>query len=408
MTEKVLAPGDLSDHYVTIDGTDITNFVMFCHVYQDIFTPFWTAQLGIADANSQIMNLPIKPGSELKILIGTDAPKPCGGKKEFSFVVFKISQRHVEKQEVQSYVVHGITKQFFTNQKKRIQRTFKLKPPVEIVGELCGSLGGSLAESDSDPTLYDLLIPNWSPVIGIEWVSRFAKKPDGGADFLFYQSDLSSFKWKSLDSMFGDQCGLELIHMQPHIRSKHNEDPESFVNMESVDFIVEHDAGKNMQTGYYANTLLTHDIINKTRCETTFTFGEDIGQDKAMKPFSGQVFSDAKNSHISFQPDHPGLFPGENPENTHKLWAGSRKTNIPKLDENRLVVSLAGFACGWQWLGKACMVMLPSHQDQNKGEIYDKYLKGDYLIMAIKHVVSYGSYKVFLELGKKRLDTPYS
>ena len=405
---NVQGPGDLSYNSVTIDGNDVTNFVYQTHIFQDIFTPFWSAQILIADTQNLIMNLPIKPGSKVNITIETTGVEnPCSGKKKFSFYVYKISDKQLIKQETQSYIIHCISKEFFENQKARIQKTFKSQTPTTIIKDVISKMGASLGDSDIDPTTYNIIIPNWSPVVTIEWLCRLARKGKA-ADFLFFQEDDSKYKFKSLNKMFSDSSGLTLKQMLPHVRSNnHNEDEDAFVNIEAYEYIQQHDSAKNFQTGYYANTVIQHDIINKKLITTPFTFGEDIPEDLKKKPFSGDIFEHAELSNQTFAPAHPGLFDGASPLDTLPQWMGSRKTNMMKLEENRLLVTVPGFACGWQWLGKACTVELPSHQDQDKNITLDKYFKGRYLIAAIKHVIGFGRYQMVIELNKKRLEKSY-
>lgn len=400
----IMAPGDISFFEVRINGEDVTNFVMNTQLFMDIFTPFWTCQLLFADGQNLLMNLPITVGSVLTVEAETNAPMPCSGRKLFKYIIHKIENRKMQKQENQTYILHGITQQFFANQKTRVQKSFVNMTPIEIAGQLVAAMGGGLGRTDNDPEKYDLIIPNWSAVPGIEWLCRFAKIPDKkAADFLFWQQDDGVFSFRSLEKMFKDKIGLKLRQMQPNLRSNnHNDDAESFVNMESYEFLESHNSGNKLQAGFYANTILTHDIINKTMEFTKFQMGDDIQEDQQKKNFKGESLTDLYQSHISYTPDHPGMNSGVNPENTHKDWTGSRKTNMMKLEENRILVTMPGAICMWNYLGQTCEVKLPSHQDLVEID-YDEYMKGDYLVMAIKHSIGFGHCKSYLELGKKRL-----
>lgn len=408
MIENTMYPGDLSFHEVLIDGFDITQFTAYTHVFQDIFTPFWSAQIAVADSQNLVMTLPIKPGSKVEITIETNAPKPCTGRKKFIFYVYKVSDRTMQKGDTYTYVLHCVTKEFFQNQKVRVQKSFQRRSAPEIAAEVVGNMGGSLAQMDNDPNKYDLIVPNMSPVATVEWLSKFAKVPNGGADFQFYQSDMGGFKFRSIEKMFKDRSGLELKQVNPNIRDNTNkENDDGFINVERYEFIVHHDGVRNLQTGYYANTTLTHDIVNKSFGATSFNYGDDIPEDAKKKPFDSPMFEGAELSNLTFRPMHPGAMNGTTPNDTQGEWMGSRKTNQTKLEENRLVATVPGFVCGWEWLGKSVYIELPAHQDLDESVITDQYFKGDYLITAIKHAVGFGKYNLILELGKKRLDRPY-
>ncbi len=401
--------GDLKKHSVSIDGKDITNFISVAHVFQDIYTPFWSAQVLFIDTNNLLMNMPIKPGAKMEIYLESDFPTSQAGSKKFVFYVYKISDRAVHKQESQSYILHGISNEFWNNEKVRISKAFSGKTPDEIVNELVQNIGGTLETADIDPLSYDVLIPNWSPITGIEWVTRFTKSAMGGADFVFYQSDTSKYKFRSLEKMLTDRSGIEFRQVNPNTRTtgSTSEEEETFFNIEKYEFLHQHDAVRNMQTGYYANQILTHDIISKTITTTDYNYGDDIPDDAMKAPWDSHLFKDAELSNISYFPVHPSIRNGVTPEETVTNWAGSRKSNLMKFEENRLVAQVNGFGKMWEILGKSVNIQLPSHQDIDETQINDKYYKGNYVVTAIKHAISFGKYRAVLELGKKRLDKPY-
>lgn len=410
MTEKsTIIPGGIKYFQLLVDGVDITTLAIKTDIFQDIFTPTWSAQILFSDTQNQLMVIPIKPGSKVDITVETDAPQPCPPKKKkYTFYVYKISDRIMYKQEHQGYILNCVTEEFFKNQKSRISLSLKRKPCDEMVSDVIGELGGTV-ESDTDPNLYDVIIPNWSPFTAIEWIARFTKIPDGGADFCFFQSDIDGkFKFKSLEKMFTDRTGVTLRQKNPNMReNSQKEDEDSFTNIEKYEFLSQHDTIRNFTTGYYGNTLLTHDIINKTITHTPFNYGDDISEDASNKPFDGKFFEEANDSHITYFPMHPGIASGLTPEETQFDWVGSRKTNVMKLEENRLVISIPGASCSYEWIGKQIYIELPSHQDVEKNQPLDKYWKGDYLVVAIKHTITSSKYELTIECGKKRLDQPY-
>lgn len=354
------------------------------------------------------MNVPIKPGSEITITAETDGKKPCSGKKKFTFYVYKISDRMLVKQETQGYILHCVTKEFFINQKVRISRSFKGQTPNNIVKQVGSELGMNIS-ADADPTRYNLIVPNWSPITAIEWVSKFAKQDGGGADFVFFQADMGAFKFKSINRMLGDDTQLQFKMRNPNTReNSHKEDEDVAVSIEDYEFLTHHDSIKNMTTGYYGNRMLVHDLLGKKHRFTDFNYGDDISADAKKKPFDNDFFDKANASHISYAPFHQNSDYGITPNETQEEWLGSRKTNVMKLEENRLLIKLPGFICRYEALGRKCEVQLPSQQDIDQAESLDKYFKGEYLITAIKHTFTQARYSMTFELGKKRLNNRYA
>lgn len=402
------APNDIKYFNVKADGIDITGMVVQADIFQDLFMPTWSCQIGFSDTQNLLMNIPIKPGTEIVIIAETDYPTP--ELKTFKFIVYKISDRMQIKQEHQGYLLNCVSKEFYTNQKVRVSKSLKNQTPDSMVSTICSEYGiGSVVASDSDPKSYSVIVPNMSPFVAINWISRFAKNPSGGADFIFYQADTGSFKFKSLNKMLVDRSGVKFKQVNPNmLGDDRNHKMENFLNIEFYEFLTQHDSMNNFAAGYYGNKVISHDIYNKKFDESTFAYGDDIAADKNNKPFGGEQFDDVYDSHIVFQPMSTNGA-GANiqlPPDTHMDWLGSRKTNVMKLEENRLVMTVPGSVSHYKLLGKQVDVELPSHQDHDEAEYLDKYMKGSYVVIAIRHTFS-DSYKCTLELGKKRLEKPY-
>lgn len=409
MAKNQSQPGEIKDFNVKADGVDITSMVMSLDLYQDLFMPTWSCTVTFSDTQNLLMNIPIKPGTDIEIKLETDYPE--NKSKVFKFSVYKISDRVQIKQEHQGYILNCVTKEFFINQKTRISKSFKTSSPPSMVSIIVDQFGlGEMSELDSDPTVYSAIVPNMSPFAAINWISRFTVGTSGGADFLFYQSDHGEFKYKSLDKMFTDRSGIKFKQLNPNTFDKSSNVPdENFLNIENYEFLTQHDSLNNFAAGYYGNSTVSHDMYTKAIKRNQFNYGDDIPLDAEKKPFDGPYFDNANDSHFVYQPvSLNGMGNGITlPADTHESWLGSRKTNVMKLEENRLVMTVPGAVSHYELLGKQVDVELPSQQDADDGQYLDKYLKGSYVVAAIRHHVTTTEYKCVLELGKKRLDKAY-
>lgn len=405
---KTLFPGDIGKHEVKIDGTDVTNFVFVTQIFHEIQSPFWTAQLGFMDTQNLPMTIPIKIGSEVKITVETNAPKPGSGQAKYEFLVYKISDRTIEKQETMGYVVHCVSKELFENAKKRISKSYKEKTPPDLVREFVKEMKGSLDKQDSDSNKYSVIIPNWSPVAAIEWVCKFSQNSSSGADFFFFQSDKAKFNFRSIEKMLKDKAGEKLKQVHPNARSSlGSENQDGFINIEEWHVLESHDAVRMSSAGYYGSKRIKHNIIDKTLEDDEFAYGDDCGEDMSKAPFDTGVFTGFEDSVIAYAPEHPKMYEsGDSIMDNLKDWWGSRLSSIQKLESNRSIAMIPGYAKAWEWLGKSIEVQLPSHQD-HKSERFDEYLKGDYLVVAVKTIVTNGRCRTALELAKKRLEKPY-
>ena len=399
-------PNDLKTFRIQANGVDISSMVLAVDIFQELFNPSWSSQIAFIDTQNMLMNIPINPGTEISITLETDYPN--NESKTFRFVVYKISDRVMIGQDQIGYFLNCVSKEFFSNQKKRVSKAFKNMTPGDIVSTILNDNSlGSLENVDVDAQRYTTIIPNMSPFAAINSIVRFTTRD--AADYWFYQVDDAKFELKSYNEMLVNRSGVEFKQLNPNLLDDSNKNvPEDhFFNIESFEFVQHHDSMSNYAAGYYGSKILKHDIHTKSFSEHVYNYGDDIPSDKSYAPFNTAQFSGAQDSHITFAPMNSGLF-GENittPSDTSEDWIQSRKSNVMKLEENRLVATVPGVVGHYKLLGKQVNVQLPSYQDIDESELLDKYLKGSYVVTAIRHVISSDSYKIILEMGKKRLES---
>jgi len=386
-------PNEIGYFNITADGVNITSMMVQCDIFQDIYSPTWSCQILFSDTQNIVMNVPIVPGTLIRIIAESDE------RKVYDFIVYKISDRNQQKQEHQIFRLHCVTPEFFTNQKARVSRGFQTKSPSSIVSTIISESGlGSIEDADTDSNNYTVIIPNLSPFSAINWLSRFAISSSNGADFSFFQSDVGKFKFKSLEKMFKDRSSVVFVQQNPNVTA----DDDNFFNIEYYEFISQHNSINNFAQGYYGNTVISHNILDKTFDELTFAFGDDIPDDKTNKTFNGTHFDGAELSNITFHPIAPDSS-ATRPADTYDVWMQSRKSNVMKLEENRLVITVPGVTSHYKLIGRQVDVNLPSQQDIDEAEYLDKYMKGAYVVAAIRQTFTTDFYKCTFELTKKRL-----
>jgi len=399
-------PFGFHSYTVSIDGSDVSNLISAFDVFQDIFSPTWTANLVIIDSINIQINQNVNVGSKVNIKIETDGRKPCDGVqgKSFNFVIHSISDKILFKKETYGYNVKLVNEAQITDFKKRVSKSFKKKKAEQIVKNVIQEEMNGSVESDSKEGTYDIIIPNLSPISTVNFVSKFAKKQNKEADFIFFQTDENKYKFKSFDSMFTDGIGgdFKLIHKEANYNITSGEENEdSFQKIQKYAFVSQLDGLRNMASGFFGSKTITHDIINKKIVEEEYKYGQFSPSDKSGKPYTGSVFNDAGNSVISYMTVHEDMTSSKSFHDDSKNWEGSRRSSVLKLDTNRLVVEIPGGICWWQTLGKMIQVELPA---QESNDDLDKYYTGQYVVMAIKHTISGNAYAITMELGKKRLN----
>lgn len=396
--------GDVKSFQVMAGSVDITNAVTTANIWQDIYTPSWSAQLGVQDTVGLIKEIPLTQGCDITIKVETDLGNDLlDGIKTYEFVLYKISDHVLRKSKHQAYVLHLVSREFLKNQGVRVSKHYSKTADQIVQSVISDYLGGSVTTTGATHKV-DVIIPNWSPFVSASWLCKSAIN-GSAADYVFFMKDSGSFQFTPVEQMYSsNSSGLTFIQRIADIRDNSgNIDLEKIIAIKG--YSVEHyDGMSNLVGGYFGSTTAHYDFVQKRWGKKEFAFGDDNGADGGKKGFKGEFFEAAKDANISFVPHYEKLF-GDNKSiyDSSDDWSGSRKSSVMKLEQNKLFVQLPGGASYWKFLGMSCNVDLHSQEDLS-GEEYDKYFKGQYLITAIHHYFDSDVYTVNLELVKKRLE----
>ena len=406
LVTKAAACSDLQKFEVTMEGEDISGFVTQASIFQDVFFPVWTCELIMQDFNNLIMNMPIIPGKKLSITIKTKVCSDLDGEKTYDFVVSHIKDRQFQNWMNQTYTLVCMTDKMFENQGERVSKAFIKKKPDEIVKKiLTDGLGISNVECDSCDNKISVIIPNISPIHGVNMMAKFATK-DKISDFLFFQTDTEKYKFKSFEKLYGEDCGYKFKMKVNHLREDDGNEKEDYcLTFFDYQFIEHVDGLFTASSGLGASKLVEFDYVKKKWCEKEYKFSEEVGSDRSKAPWDGKL--EKPNSNIMFMPKHPGMHETETALDYTEEWESSRKNNLLKMEMNKLIIQLPGGVKIWETLGKSCELEMPSQQDE-EGEKYDKYFKGKYFIAAIGHIITGTAYYTNLELIKKRTEKKMS
>lgn len=403
LVQNSSAYSDIKKLEVIIDGNDVSQSVTHVSIFQDVFFPVWTAEFIIHDFNNLIMNIPIKPGTNISVTIKSELSCELDGEKKFEFTVSHIKDRQFQNWMNQTYTLTCMTDKMIENQGERVSKSFNKKKPDEIVKSILkDSLSISDVESDSCDNKVSIIVPNISPIHAVNLMSRVATK-DKAADFLFFQVDDEKYKFKSFEKLYKEESGYTFKMRVNHLRDEQgNTEDDGALAFFDYQFIEHVDGLFTISSGLGASKLVEFDFISKSWSEKEYKFSEELSEDREKAPWDSSL--EKPNSNIMFMPKHPGMHESETILDFTGEWENSRKNNLLKMEMNKLIIQIPGGVKIWEALGKTCEIEMPSQQDETEGEKYDKYFRGKYFIAAISHQVSGTSYFVNIELIKKRMN----
>lgn len=396
INEKSVIPGDLRLLEVKIAGKDVSAAVTDCQLYFDLVGGMWTAKIYFEDSTNLLTTLPIKSGAPVKVKASTKFSSIGDDTKEFEYVVYNITDK-VEQNHMQyTYVVHCACAPFLIDQKTRVYKFYEGNAGAAVAGIAQEFLSVRIGDTRTPEGDVRFITPNWTPMATIAWAAKWALY-DGKADYMFFQTDNSTFAFMPISVMYKDNdSGVKFIQRPSGIRERgeYKDDPATtFIAAQQAPY----DALKAGLNGYFASTNMTFDFVKKTWKEEKFVHGASEGGENE--------FSGMEESHMSFTPSHDVMYEGkENIFATFKDWTGSRRSELMKLDREKLFVQTPCAVGAWKWLGKFVKVDLPSMEDMTS-EQYDPARKGKYLVTAVALMLNKADAVTNYELAKIQLES---
>jgi len=394
MANTQAQPNQYKNISIKVNNIEISSLLYTLDIYQDIFTPVPSAELVILDSMNIQQNNNVIAGKTINIVLESDIP--IKGKFKVEMVIYSISDKLLIKKGLYGYKIHLCTPQQFIDIKSRVSKFYSQLTTFNIVTDIINiNKLGKVSSNIINHINYDIIIPNMSPFIAIEWLSKFTLNNDNIADYVFYFND-GEFKFNSFSEMFNQDKSIEFYHRETGYRDNdQKEDEQSFYRIQKYNIIRQVDILRNLSTGQIGNTLINVDNINKTiKVDNYKNTIKSITYDD-------EILKNGENSVVAINLIHDNLSKGRTTINTTSpLWKSNRKINQFMFDSNLIMIDVAGNVNINKLLGKICKVNFPTN-DEQKNTINDDIFKGKFLMSAIKHHITQNEYKNVVELCKR-------
>ena len=319
---------------VVITSVDGTQFVMTSTVgafsyYEDIFTPFVSANMVVVDSGQNLIgNLPIQGGE--RVIFTLDNVK--GEVVEYELYVYKVYNRVVDKNR-QMYNLALLSKEAMTNEAARVTKKMKAHPEQIVSDVLTTNLGVQEDKIFAETSKFKMsMFPNGrKPHAIIQSLmartvpksSKFKKgggvedaqpggelgasatKASGTAGYLFFQN-ADGFVFKSMDLLcsdgsdtFGGSAPVAEYYSRP---AAGQSSESAFNTIESYKFTDEIDIIDKLNNGIYSTHMCYFDLSSQKYEEynydmkTTFNNMSHLGSQTSVPKYQKDL--SAKPSRI--------------------------------------------------------------------------------------------------------------
>ena len=305
-----------------------------------------------------------------------------------------------------------------------------------------GGLEKASTRGEYNENIITVLVPGWSPLKLINWLCKRAIRPEtGNADYLFFET-VNGFNFASLSQLAEYHVAQDYVQSISPVRppgdARSRDIDLEFRTFERYSISDSFNMLKHTQNASFASRLITHDIVTKKIEEHTYDYlersapppisGANIPisttqyhknlEDYPILPKNSILPKQAKVNTL-FYPKHTNLqsqdtFVKKKETDIHSdKWLQERLSNLGVMGHVKVVISVPGDTGqippgGGGWLksrsvGDVVNLHLPSVEHDPSDFEADPYLKGKYMITAIRHIISLEEYKLEMELSKDSL-----
>ena len=282
-----------------------------------------------------------------------------------------------------------------------------------------------------EPTIgmYDFVIPRLKPFEAISWLSTYARpKATGtvGADMLFFETK-NGFNYRSLQSMFKEPIYGTYRYQAKNIEDSIQDFQEKTITVLDYEFVKTYDALEDINSGTFANKLISIDPLARTFKTTEFNYKDyfekkktsSLNKNDVLVPLKNRLgktqnesfdsrikvlTSNASQNQLQYVKNIPGSVAKdiaiENYIPLRTAQLGLANYTVVKIT----IPGDPGITAG-RTIEFNLLTLKPS---TNKKEL-DRYYSGTYLVSAVRHIISSGGvYQTVLEITKDSSPTAYS
>ena len=430
LTTGIRFPQDYSIANLTVlsavGAFDLKNIRVELSYHEDLFNNAASGYVMLTEAMNYIETLQLNGTEFLRVTFSATGAEDTAVDKLFR--IYKLDKKKLEGNlNTISYCLYFCSEEMLLNEQYKICKAY---PGSTISNNVKDILDNYLQVQSYNVQEtagnYDFIIPTLKPFDAINFMSVYARPANGhpGSDMVFYE-DKSGFNFRSLQSLMGSPVYRNYTY------NPKNTDPTN-LNADMFDVLTyeimnSFDTLHGINSGAFANQLISADILTRTKRVTNFDYGayqsdkntiqlNDYPLINRYKNRNGDetnqasgsmlklIFSNFNENDSSYVKNVQDTSPTAVAHNIYaETYVPFRTAQLALSNYTRIKVSVPGDSN--LTVGLVVGFSLNSVNPLNDGP--DKFYSGNYLVTGVRHLIS-NRYITVLELAKDSVTTPYA
>jgi hypothetical protein len=401
---------------------DVKNILVELSYNEDLFTNSASGYLMVADSTGYIEKLNMNGNEFIRMTFGkVDSSSNIIDK---IFRVFKVAKRTPENEgNTETYSLYFCSEELVISEQHKVNKSYKAKDittnVIDILQNYLKVPKNKLGMIEQTLGVYDFIVPNLKPFDAINWMSTYAR-PDAkkyGADFLFFE-DKFGYNFRSIQSLIAQPTYNTYSYNPKNINQTMT---DKVYNVSTYEIMDSYDTLGAINSGIFANQLISVDPLLRRYKITNFDYGAysqaakklnnspitnnfknrfDEGINQTPQAVTKLIFSNSNQTDSNLVKTKGGV--------AHDIFAETyvpyRTAQLPLLNYTRVKLSVPGDP--GLTIGRVISFNLLS-KDAIKKEP-DGFYSGNYLITAVRHLLTIHKYTTILELAKDSTVNMYS
>ena len=443
-SQSLLTAGDIEIIEVKIINSageefDVKLYLAELNLFEDMFRPGLYGNMLMIDANNLAKIIPLVGDEYIRLALSTPTMDALIFK---TFKIYSVTDRMmISDSGKQSYIVHFCSPEMFIDILSPTYQTYA--GGVDKIVEKIYTENISTSRFGSDvPTSLIVLgptdnevkftSPGWRPFQCINWLAARARGQGyKNPGYLFFESN-KAYYFANVEALIDIGVQSRSIYqvytytprmLNPDQRKEGGQEgytrdlEEDYRKVEDFRVVQTFNAFKNAQNGYYANRLITLDMLSKDYRVFDYDHVASYGEYKHLENIAGTSNDDcapfSRNAlrspagHVHFYPRHRELYTGvrDNVQDIIETTLPRRISTLNELTNLKIEITVPGRTD--IEVGVVVRFVYPDASprdptDKNKLK-EDDLFSGFYLVTAIRHKFTLSKHMMTLEMVKDSL-----
>ncbi len=400
----------------TVSGSyDVTKLLVELSYYEDLYSFVISGYVLLRDARGIIEKFQLTGKETIKISFDNFIDR--------TFRLYSVPNRtplgNLKSEDIK---LHFCSEELLLSESTKITKSFKGKTISEMITTIMqNDLKAEKLNIQPSMGIYDFNIPTMRPFEAISWLSTYARPSmdkNTGADMVFYETK-DGFNFSSLGTLYKREPYKTYKYDQKNVPSNAERKDTTVLDYQ---FVRAFDSLRDINSGTFANRLITLDPLNRTKIVTDFDYTSYNGStlnsgDPApnTKDRLGRKSSDAPLGVLKLSVSNAN----QKRKESFSDVAGSLAPDIfleTTVTNRTAQLSLANYTVikirvpGDAGLVAGCTINFNLMSlDADTSKQLDTYYSGRYIVTAVRHVVqSFGVFQTILELSRDSSPGTYS